>query len=120
MECRSASANHALKTLEMVKPLTDVFQNRCSLKFRNFHRRTLVVESLFNKITGFQACNFIKKTPIKVFSRESVLRTALFIEHLWWLLLLIRHWITARSYVIQSRFKSRLFGLHVFVAFFRK
>ena len=33
----------------------------CSLKFRKFHRKTPVLESLFNKVAGLQACNFIKK-----------------------------------------------------------
>ena len=38
---------------------------RCSvkkgvLKFRKFHRKTPVLDSLLNKVTDFQACNFIK------------------------------------------------------------
>ena len=33
----------------------------CSLKFRKFHRKTPVLESLLNKVAGLQACNFIKK-----------------------------------------------------------
>ena len=33
----------------------------CSLKFRKFHRKTPVLESLFNKVAGLQACKFIKK-----------------------------------------------------------
>ena len=32
-----------------------------SEKFRNIHRKTSVLESLFNKVTGLQACNFTKK-----------------------------------------------------------
>ena len=33
--------------------------------------KILVLESLFNKVVGFQACNFIKKeTPTPVFSCE--------------------------------------------------
>ena len=33
----------------------------CSLKFRNIHRKTLVLESLFNNVAGLQGCNFLKK-----------------------------------------------------------
>ena len=32
------------------------------LKFRKIHRKTLVLESHFNKAAGLKACNFIKKT----------------------------------------------------------
>ena len=32
-------------------------------KFCKFHRKTPMLESLFNKIPGLQACNFIKKRP---------------------------------------------------------
>ena len=45
----------------------NVLQNRCSLKFRNIHRKTPVLESLFNKVAGLNS---------------------FFIEHLRWLLLL--------------------------------
>ena len=41
--------------------LADVLQNRCSEKFRNFHRKTPMLESLFNKAAGLKAWNFIKK-----------------------------------------------------------
>ena len=30
-------------------------------KFRNIHRKTPVLESLFNKVTGLQVCLFIRK-----------------------------------------------------------
>ena len=36
-------------------------QWRCSEKFRKFHRKTTVLESLFNKVAGLKACNFIEK-----------------------------------------------------------
>ena len=39
----------------------DAPQNRFSSKLRNFHRKAPVLESLFNKATSLQACNFIKK-----------------------------------------------------------
>ena len=41
---------------------------RCSVKkgvlktFANFTGKKAVLESLFNKVAGLQACNFIKKT----------------------------------------------------------
>ena len=34
----------------------DVFK-----KFSNIHRKTPVLESLFNKVAGLKVCNFIKK-----------------------------------------------------------
>ena len=34
----------------------DVFENRRSLKFHNIHRKTPVLESLFNKVSCLQAC----------------------------------------------------------------
>ena len=36
-------------------------KKRCSLEFRKFHRKTPVLESLFNNFAGLQAWNFIKK-----------------------------------------------------------
>ena len=40
---------------------TDVLKNRCSLKFRKIHRKTPVLESLFNEVAGLKAYNFINK-----------------------------------------------------------
>ena len=34
---------------------------RSSLKFRNIHRKTPALESLFNKVAGLKDSNFIKK-----------------------------------------------------------
>ena len=36
-------------------------KNICSEKFRNIHRKTPELESLFNKAAGLNAYNFIKK-----------------------------------------------------------
>ena len=36
-------------------------KKRCSKKFCTFHRKTPVMESLFNKVAGLKTCNFIKK-----------------------------------------------------------
>ena len=57
-------------------------KERCSQKFRKFHRKTPVWKSLFNKVVGLQACNFIKKTlqhrcfPVKLalFLRPPILK----------------------------------------------
>ena len=40
------------------QPFPDVLQNRYSY---NIHRNTPVLESLFNKVAGLSACNFVKK-----------------------------------------------------------
>ena len=57
-------------------------KKRCSEKYCKFHRKTPVLESLFNNVAGPQACNFIKKIlqywcfPIKFakFLRTPILR----------------------------------------------
>ena len=89
---------------------TDVLLNG-SEKFRTNDRKTPVLESPFNKVTGLfytpwkhhktsglkmffegteQACNVFKKrlTPTLVFFCEycEIFKNSFFIEHLWWLL----------------------------------
>ena len=60
------------------------------LKFHKIHWKTPVLESLFNKVAGLKAYNLIKKRlrhrcfPVNI---AKLLRTAFFIEQLWWLLL---------------------------------
>ena len=55
--------------------------------FANFYRKTPVLDSLFNKVAGPQACSFIKKRlqhrcfPVKF---AKLLRTPFFTEHLRW------------------------------------
>ena len=44
------------------QPFANVFQNRSSQKFSNFHRKISVLESLFYKISGPKAWNFINKS----------------------------------------------------------
>ena len=46
------------------QPLEVFGKKRCSEKFRNFHRKTPVLESLFNNVAGVQAGSFIKKIPL--------------------------------------------------------
>ena len=68
----------------------EVLQNNCSWKIRKFNRKTLVSESLFNKVAGLEACDFIKKRlPHKYFPVKfaKFLRTPFFTEHFQWLLL---------------------------------
>ena len=44
------------------KQPSEVFcRRRSSLKFRKFHWKTSVLESICNKVAGLKACNFIKK-----------------------------------------------------------
>ena len=50
-----------VKDFLVTEAVADLLQNRCSSKFRKFYKKTLVLESLFNKVAGRQACNFIEK-----------------------------------------------------------
>ena len=62
---------------------TGVFKNS------QYYRKISVLESFFNKVASLKAYNFIKKRlrhrcfPVNM---AKLLRTAFFIEHLWWLL----------------------------------
>ena len=40
---------------------TNLFQHKCSEKFRKFHGKTIALESLLNKVAGPDEHNFIKK-----------------------------------------------------------
>ena len=62
----------------------------CSSKFCNIHRKTPVLESLFNKVSGLKACIFIEKyTPTQLFSYEyyKIFKNNFFMEHLFIILL---------------------------------
>ena len=64
---------------------TDVFQDRCSKKFRNIHRKAPVLGSRFNKVSGLKACILIKKkTPKQVFSWDycKIFKNSFSMEHL--------------------------------------
>ena len=56
------------------------------LKISNSHRKTPVLESLFNKVVGLQPCIFIKKRlqyscfPVNI---KTFWRILFFTEHLW-------------------------------------
>ena len=66
------------------QPFEDVLQNRCSSEFCNIYRKTSVLNQ--------NAFNFIKQRlqnrcfPMNI---AKFLRTAVSVEHLWWLLLLL-------------------------------
>ena len=68
--------------------------------------KTLVLESLFNKVAGLKVCNFIKKTlrhrrfPVK-FSR-----TSFFKKQFWWLLLSIH--LRLHKYFLLNMFHVEL------------
>ena len=47
---------------------TDIFQDRCSLNVRKFHRKRPVLESLNNKVAGIKKAQ--KETPAQVFSSK--------------------------------------------------
>ena len=42
------------------QPFADVIQNRCSQKFRKFHRKTPALKSLFNKVADLASATLIK------------------------------------------------------------
>ena len=44
------------------QPFANVFQNRCSKKFYNIHRKTPVLESLLNNVAGLRLVSTSSKT----------------------------------------------------------
>ena len=48
----------------------DVLQNRCSKKYRNIHRKTTVLEFLFNKAAAHRTSPLLKNTRMRVFSSK--------------------------------------------------
>ena len=84
----------AQRTNETVEkqPLAKFLDISSLWKFRKMHRKTPLLGSLFNKVAGLQICNLFKNKPLThVFPVDIVkfLRTALFIENLWWPLLTV-------------------------------
>ena len=68
-------------------------QNAQALKqfVGKFHRKTSVLESFFNKVQTFRPATLLKRdsniAKYWVLNIVKVLKTAFFIEHVWWLLL---------------------------------
>ena len=61
------------------------FKKWCSLKLGNIYRKTLALLSLFNKVVGRQACNYIKKRiqhRCFLWNLRKFLRT-LFLKDIW-------------------------------------
>ena len=85
---RQPKTNKLLKwKINQKQPFADVFQNRCSEKIRNIHRKTSVLESLFSKLAGLKACKKRLQHNCFPVNIAKFLRTTSFIEQLWWLLL---------------------------------
>ena len=70
MLCEKASQNFGniswkfseiLSTLNDKQPLEMLCKRSCSEKFGKFHRKTIVLESYFNKVADLKACSFVKK-----------------------------------------------------------
>ena len=68
-------------------PLADVFQNKCSWKFRNIHGKTPILKSVFDKVAGLKDWKLQHRCfPVNI---SKFLRTAFFIEHLRWLTMMM-------------------------------
>ena len=57
------------------------FLNRCSLKLLKFHRKTLVLASLFNRVASLQTWNFIKKSNVVFFFELLLFNSEIFSKH---------------------------------------
>ena len=91
--------------------IVDVLQNGCSSKIRKFHRKTHLLESLFNRVTVLRPCNFIKKKlQHRWFSLKfaKFLRSPFFTEHHQWLLL--KNGLQ-RKYEISPVYMTKVTGL---------
>ena len=53
--------NILTKHFPTMQPFANVLQDRFSYEFFRIRKKISVLESLFNKVTGLIACNFIKK-----------------------------------------------------------
>ena len=68
-----------------------------------------VLESLFNKSAGLQVCNFMKKRlqhrcfPVNI---AKYLRTAFYIDYLWWLLLMYQFLQTYSGFIASKKSKN--------------
>ena len=60
--------------LSTCKSFTDVCSKQMFLKYLQNHKKTPVLESLFNKVADLKACNFIKKRLQGKFLRAAFLQ----------------------------------------------
>ena len=85
----------------------------------NMHRKTPVLESLFNKVVGLKTsnCNFTKKRlqnscfPVKT---EKFLRTAFFLEHISWPPLNNVVQYSTRNTLQSRKFRRRFYIPHIY------
>ena len=56
--------------MKEIKPFADILQNKRSWKFRKFHRKAPVLESLFNKVAGSRPVTLLKRGSNKSVSCE--------------------------------------------------
>ena len=87
--------------------------DRCSYKFHNVHKKTPVLESLFNKCPGLKVCNFIKKRlQNRWFAVKfaKFFRTYFFTKHVRKLLLEISHELS--HYCIWERWMVSFRGTY--------
>ena len=74
-----------------------IFKKGVLEQFCNIHRKIIVLESLFNKVSGLKAFNFIKKIlqhrcfPVNI---TKFLKALFSKDHLWWLLLHLLEYYT--------------------------
>ena len=98
----------------------------CCKKFRKFNRKIPALESLFNKVAGLQACNFIKKglqqrhfsVKFAKFLRTYLLKNICerlllqFVSHAWylcWSLFLINLQVLKSATLLKRDFRTSVF-----------
>ena len=57
-------------TFTFNKSSSEAVAHRCFLQILQYSQEKNVLESLCNKVAGFKACKFIKKSPTQLFSYE--------------------------------------------------
>ena len=98
------------------------YVNKCSQKFRKFHMKTSLLESLLNKVAGIQVCNFIKKRlqhryfPVKF---AKFLRTPI-LKNIWERLLLQFLSHGSNVHYFRHRFINQKQNIKAGVHIFRK
>ena len=86
-----SDVNNATKHFPTMQSFANILQNRSSYKFPDIRKIiSVLLESLFNKVTRLMAGYFIKNRPLHRCVSVNItkcLRMAFFMEHLPWLLL---------------------------------
>ena len=105
------------KNLRLGAAIRRCFSKWVFLNIPNIHRKTFVLESLFNKVTGLMACNLIKKRlQHRCFSVSiaKFLRTHFCKKHLRWLLLFTLDvspgsWHASANFTKKMKFWFRIY-----------